>query len=199
MKRLLCVLLFAFPLFAADVEVGVDHVLTMMHGESAFDGGDLDVQTSRGFTAGAEVFFTPRVSTRFTATFINPVAILNPGDIDLNTLGIDTYAACARWHFTPAARFSPFAGGGVAFVSFGNLEQRFADDIEMEVGNETTFFAEAGLRYRFRPRIFLHATVMYMPLDGDVTVIRNQRPDVVLPERIDLNPMTISGGASWRF
>ena len=155
MKRLLCVLLFAFPLFAADVEVGVDHVLTMMHGESAFDGGDLDVQTSRGFTAGAEVFFTPRVSTRFTATFINPVAILNPGDIDLNTLGIDTYAACARWHFTPAARFSPFAGGGVAFVSFGNLEQRFAYDIEKEVGNETTFFAEAGLRYRFRPRIFL--------------------------------------------
>lgn len=197
--RLLLVLLLAFPAFAADVEAGVDHVITFMQGESAFDGGDLDVLTSRGFTASAEVFFSPRVSTRFSAMFINPVAILNPGDIDLNTLGMDIYGASARWHFTPEARFSPFAGGGAAFVSFGNLEQRFADDIEMEVDAKAAFFVEGGLRYRFHPHIFLHGTVTYMPLEGEVTVIHNARPDVVLPERVDLDPLTLSGGVSWRF
>jgi outer membrane protein W len=197
MKRLLFVLLIAFPLFAADVEVGVDHVITIMHGDPKFDGGELEVRTSRGFTASAEMFFSPRVSTRFTAMFINPVAFVN--DIDLNTLGMDIYGASARYHFEPRAHFSPFVGAGVAYVSFGNLEERFADDIEMEVDARTTFFAEGGVRYQFYPRLFFHGTVTYMPLEGDVRVIHNARPDVALPRQIELNPMTISAGASWRF
>ena len=197
--RLLLALLLAFPLYAADVEVGVHHAITMMTGESAFNGGDLDVQTSRGFAASAEVFFTPRISTQFAATFINPVAILNPGDIDLNTLGMDVYSASARYHFAPQRRFSAFAGAGAAFVSFGNLEQRFADDIEMEVDAETTFFVEGGVRYRFRPRIFFDLALSYMPLEGEVIVIRNVRTDVTLPERVPLDPVTLSGGVSWRF
>jgi outer membrane protein W len=197
--KLLLALLLAFPLYAADVEGRIGHVITRMTGQSEFDGGTLDLLTSRGFAASAEVFFSPRVSTQLAATFINPVAILNPGDIDLNTIGMDIWSASARWHFTPAARFSPFAGGGVAFVSFGNLEQRFADDIEMEVGEETAFFVEGGVRYRFRPRLFFDLTLSYMPLEGEVEVIRNARPDVVLPERVQFDPVTLSGGASWRF
>jgi len=197
MKRLLFALLFAFPAFAADVEVGVDHVITFMQGEPAFDGGELEVRTSRGFTASAEAFFSPRVSARFSAMFINPIAFID--DVDLNTLGMDVYGASARYHFRPDAQFSPFAGAGAAYVSFGNLEGRFADDLEMEVDAKTAFFVEGGLRYRFRPRIFVHTTVTYMPLEGDVRVIHDARPDVTPPERIELNPLTVSAGATWRF
>jgi opacity protein-like surface antigen len=181
------------------VEVGVHHVGTIMNGESAFEGGDLDVDTSRGFAASAEVFWTERVSTQFAGTFINPVAILNPGDIDLNTVSLDIYSATARYHFAPAARFSPFVGGGAAFVSFGNLEERFADDILMELDPEAAFLAEAGVRYRFRQRIFFDLTVSYMPLEAQTDVIRNNRPDVVLPARVSFDPVTISAGAAWRF
>ena len=200
--RLLLVLLLACgaaAASAAEIEIGVHHVATMMNGESAFDGGDLDVRTSRGFAASAEVFWTPRVSTQLAGTFINPVAILNPGDIDLNTVSLDIYSLTARYHFAPDARFSPFAGGGAAFVSFGNLEERFADDILMELDPETALVAEAGVRYRFRPRIFFDLSLSYMPLEAETTVVRNNRPGVVLPSRVSFDPVTISAGAAWRF
>jgi outer membrane protein len=183
---------------AAEIEAGVHHVATMMTGDSAFDGGELDVRTSRGFAATAEVFWTPRLSTQFAGTFINPVAILEPGDIDLNTVSLDVYSVTARCHFTPAARFSPFVGAGAAFVSFGNLEERFADDILMELDPETALIAEAGLRYRFRPRIFFDLTVSYMPLEGETEIVRNNRA-LALPARVSFDPVTVSAGAAWRF
>jgi outer membrane protein len=183
---------------AAEIEAGVHHVGTMMNGESTFDGGELDVRTSRGFTASAEVFWSERVSTQLAGTFINPVAILNPDDIDLNTVSLDIYSVRARYHFTPRARFSPYAGAGVAFVSFGNLEERFADDILMELDGEMAFLAEAGLRYRFRPRLFFDVSVSYMPLEGETEIVRNNR-SVALPSRVSFDPVTVSAGAAWRF
>ncbi|HEY0156368.1 MAG TPA: OmpW family outer membrane protein [Thermoanaerobaculia bacterium] len=196
--RLLLLLALALPIAAADVDVSVSHVGTFMTGDNAFPGGELDVQTSRGFAASADVFWTPRLSTRFAATFINPVAILQPADIDLNTVSLDIYSASARFHFTPAARLSPFAGGGAAIVSFGNLEERFADEILMELDPEAAFLVEAGVRYRFRPRIFLEVAVSYMPLEGEVDVVR-EREGVALPSRVAFDPVTISAGAGWRF
>jgi outer membrane protein W len=199
MKRLAVLLLLALPLYAADVEVGIHHVATVMTGEDAYDGGTLDVEVSRGFAASAEVFFSDRLSTQFAATFINPVAVINPGDVDLNTISLDIYSLTGRWHFAPAARFSAFAGAGAAFVSLGNLEERFDDRIEIEFDPETTFLAEAGVRYRVRPHIILTGALTYMPLEAESIVIRDARPGVALPPRISLDPVTLSLGAAWRF
>jgi outer membrane protein W len=199
MKRLAVLFLLAFPLRAADVEVGIHHVATMMTGDGAYDGAELEVELSRGFAVSAEVFFSERVSTQLSGTFINPVAVINPGDVDLNTISLDIYAVTGRWHFAPEARLSGFAGGGVAFVSLGNLEERFDDRIELEFDPETTFLVEAGLRYRFRPRIIFTGSLTYMPLEAESIVIRDERPDVPLPERVTLNPLTVSVGAAWRF
>lgn len=193
------VLLLTLPARAADVEVGIHHVATMMTGDGTYDGAELEVELSRGFAASAEVFFSERVSTQLSATFINPVAVINPGDVDLNTISLDIYALSGRWHFAPEARLSGFAGGGVAFVSLGNLEERFDDRIEIEFDPETTFLVEAGLRYRFRPRIIFTGSLTYMPLEAESLVVRDGRPDVPLPERVSLDPVTLSLGAAWRF
>jgi outer membrane protein W len=199
MKRLALLVLLALPLRAAEVEVGIHHVATMMTGDGTYDGAELEVELSRGFAASAEVFFSERLSTQLAATFINPVAGIHPGDVDLNTISLDIYALSGRWHFAPEARFSGFAGGGVAFVSLGNLEERFDDRIEIEFDPETTFLVEAGLRYRFRPRIIFTGSLTYMPLEAESIVIRDERPDVPLPEQVSLDPVTISVGAAWRF
>ncbi len=191
--------LVALPLHAADVEVGIHHVGTMMTGDGSYDGYELEVELSRGFAASAEWFFSERVSTQFSATFINPVAVINPGDVDLNTISLDTYALSARYHFAPASRFSYFAGAGVAYVSLGNLEERFDDRIEIEFDPQTTFLVEGGVRYRVHPRIALSAAMTYMPLEADSNVLRDERPGVSLPETISLDPLTLSAGASWRF
>jgi hypothetical protein len=200
LTALLCV--FSLPLLAADLELGIRHLGTAMRGESAFDGGKLDIAASRGFAATAEVFWSERVSTQVAATFINPETILfpaaqPPSDVDLNTLGVDTYSASARWHVAPRSRWCPFAGAGVALVTFGNLEQRFGDDIEMNFDAETAFFAETGLRFRFRPSVILDAAVSYMPLEVEPSSVRNTTT-VVLPSRLSLDPLTVSVGAAWR-
>ncbi|HEX8252863.1 MAG TPA: OmpW family outer membrane protein [Thermoanaerobaculia bacterium] len=199
MRVLLVLLLLALPLHAADVEVGVQHVGTMMMGETTFDGLELEVETTRGFAASAELFLSDRLSTRAAATFINPVAVINPGDIDLNTVSLDIYSVGARWHFAPASRVSAFAGGGAAYVSFGNLETRFTDDVELTLGSTAAFYVEGGARYRVLPRLFVEAGLSYMPLEAKTRVVLNERPGLTLPSRVTFNPLTLSAGATWRF
>lgn len=195
-------LLFAAPLAAADLELGIRHVAAAMTGDSAFDGGEVDIAASRGFAATAELFVTERFSTQLAATFINPETTLfpaaGPGDVDLGTLGVDTYSLTTRYHFAPQSRFSYFAGGGAALVSIGNLEDRFGDSLEMEYDREVTFLVEAGVRYRFQPRIFLDLAVSYMPLDAQPSFIRNDTA-LAIPDGLSLDPVTVSVGAAWRF
>lgn len=200
---LIALMLCCVSLRAADFEVGIRHVATAFTGDAEFAGGELDVVSTRGFAATAEVFWTPRVSTHFAATFVNPATILYPAstpphDVDLGTLGLDTYSASARWHFAPQSRWSAFAGGGVALVSIGNLEDRFGDEIEMTYDNETAFLVEGGVRFRFLPNVYLDAAISYMPLEAEPNFVRNET-NVVLPPRLSLNPATISAGAAWRF
>lgn len=187
------ILIAAMPLQAATLEAGIRHLSLSPMTES-----DIDVVSSRGFAATAEVFWTPHVSTQFAGTFVNPAAFLEPDDFDLGTLGMDIYSAGARWHFAPARRWSPFAGAGVALVTFGDLEDRFGEDLAIEVGNETTFFAEAGLRYEIVPNLFLDAAVSYMPLEASLTTGQNDTSRII-PSTLPLDPMTVSVGAAWRF
>lgn len=209
MKHVLLVfLLFAVPLHAADLELGIRHLSMSPRGDGVFDGGELDVVSSRGFGATAEVFWTPRISTQLAATFVNPAAIFFPTspfptlvpleDVDLGTFGIDTYAVTARYHLAPHARFSPFVGAGGAVVIFGDLEDRFGDDIEMTFDRETAFLVEGGLRYRVFPNVFLGAEVSYMPLEATPNHVRNDT-DLTLPASVKLDPLTVAVSASWRF
>ena len=204
MKRVwLFLLLLATPLRAADLELGIRHLSMSPQGDGAFDGGELEVVSSRGFAATAEVFWTPRISTQLAATFVNPAAFVfptnpPPNDLDLGTFGIDTYSATARVHFAPDARFSPFVGAGGAVVIFGDLEDRFGDDIEMTFDRENAFLVEGGLRYRVFPHVIVDAAVSYMPVEAKPNHVRNDT-SVPLPASVQVDALTISVGAAWRF
>jgi hypothetical protein len=202
MRRAFVFLLFfiALPLHAADIEAGGQHVIAMTGGDT----GTLDVKTSRGFSAHVEVFWSDRVSTRGTATFLNPAAILFPDnppptDVDLGTLGLDSYSATARIHLGGQRRLSAFAGGGAALVVIGNLDDQFGDAVEIEFDPETTFVAEGGLRYRIFPRVVLEAGVTYMPLEAEADILRATDPRYPLPSTIAVDPLIVSVGAAWRF
>jgi outer membrane protein W len=202
-KALLLALLLAVPLRAADLEFGIRHLSQWPRGDRAFDGGELEIVSSRGFAATAEVFWTPRISTQLAATFVNPAAFIvpttpPPNDLDLGTFGIDTYSLTARYHLSPDARLSPFAGAGGALVIFGDLEDRFGNDLEMTFDRETTLLVEGGLRYRVVPRVILDLAVSYMPLEATPNHVRNNT-NVTLPESVKVDPLTISVGAAWRF
>lgn len=198
-NAVLCVLLLAAPLHAADLEVGVQHVIAIPG-----DTGELDVATSRGFGAHLDVFWSERFSTRVAAVFVNPAAILvpenpPPADVDLGTLGLDIYSATARFHIAPRARFSAFAGAGVAVVTIGNLDDQFGDAVEIEFDQETAFVAEAGVRYRVHPRIMFEASAIYVPLEIEGNVRRAADPRIVVPSPIGVDPVVVNVGAAWRF
>ncbi len=188
MMRLALVLLLAFPVLAADVEVGVRHVVLFPTGDS----GELDIPMGRGFAPAVEVFWSERFSTQLAASFTNPEAILRPENaepVDLGTLGLDIYSASARYHFSPQTKLSGYAGAGAALAIIGNLDDQFGDEIEATFGNELTFLGEAGLRYKLWPGVFLELGVAYMPL----TATSDDFPDV------NVDPMVVTAGASWRF
>jgi outer membrane protein W len=200
--------LLAMPLYAADLELGIRHLSMSPRGDGSFDGSELEIVSSRGFGATAEVFWTPRISTQLAATFVNPATFLQPfspfptlvpvPDVDLGTFGIDTYSLTARYHLAPDARFSPFAGAGAALVVFGDLEDRFGDDIEMTFDRETAVMVEGGLRYRVLPHVFVDAAVSYMPLEATPNHVRNDS-NVELPSVVKVDPLTVSVGVAWRF
>lgn len=199
MKRVLLILLLATSLRAAEIEVGAQHVISIPR-----DQGTLDVEVSRGFGAHAELFWRDALSARVAATFLNPAAILfpenpPPTDVDLGTLGLDIYSASARYHFGARRRLSAFAGGGAALVVIGNLDDQFGEDVEIELDPETTFLAEGGVRYRFRPSLVLELGVTYMPLEGEPRVLRARDPRYPLPEVVTVDPVIVSAGAAWRF
>jgi len=196
-------LMLAVPLRAADLELGIRHLSTWPRGEKGFDGGDLEVVSSRGFGATAELFWTPRVSTQLAATFINPAAIVfptnpPPNDLDLGTFGMDTYSVTARYHVAPDARFSPFVGAGGAMVIFGDLEDRFGDDIEMTFEHQIAPVVEGGVRCRLFERVRLEVSASYMPLEATPNHLRNDTT-VPLPSSVSVDPLTVSFGAAWRF
>lgn len=190
----------AMPLAAADLELGIRHVVAQPSG----DRGDLDIGMSRGFGASAEVFWSPRFSATLAATLVNPEAILLPSNpppdaVDLGTLGLDVYSLTARWHIAPARRLSGFAGAGGALVQIGNLDDQFGDAFEADFDSETTFVVEGGLRYRVRPSVYLELGAMYLPLDAEPRVRVATDPNVVLPSTLELDHAIVSIGAAWRF
>ena len=180
MRSLLIVLFLAIPMSAAEIEAGAAHVI-MMPG----DNDELTIETSRGFGAHAEVFWSDALSTRAAATFLNPAVFA--GDTDLGTLGLDFWSATARWHIAPRARLSGYAGAGGALVVFGNLEDQNGDALEYEFDAKIAPVVEAGLRYRMHPRIRLEAGVAYIPLDAESDIT------------VTIDPMIVSVGAAWRF
>lgn len=192
------ILLAAIPLHAADLELGIRHVGHWPMGDGAFDGGDVEIVSSRGFAATAEVFWTPRISTQLAGTFVNPAAFLHPTEVDLGTFGMDAYSLSARYHFAPDAKWSPFAGAGAAMVIFGDLEDRFGDDLEMTFDRETTFIIEGGLRYHMFEHVIVDAAVSYMPAETTRNHVRNET-SLALPTTVAVDPLTVSVGAAWRF
>jgi membrane associated rhomboid family serine protease/outer membrane protein W len=197
---LAALVLMAMPMTAAQqYEVGIQHVILR-----PANTGEIDVATSRGFAATADWFVSDRTAAHFAATFVNPETILfpatpPPSDVDLGTLGLDIYSLSARYYVSPVARWSPYLGAGGAYVVFGNLEDRFGDDIDIEFDPELAPLAEAGLRFRFRRGIFFNAGITYIPVTATSNVRRNNDTRITLPAELKLNPVIVSVGIAWHF
>ncbi len=191
------------PLLASDFEAGMRYAVVPPR-TNDFAGSSLDIGSSGGFAATAEFFRSEQLSLHFAATFVNPAVILYPAvsppsDVDLTTLGLDTYSLSGRWYFMRDSRIRPYAGAGLGYVVIGDLNDRFGDAIEVVFDPKWEPVAEGGVRYQILPRLALDLSVSWMPLSAESKVVRNDDLRVELPAQIELDPLTFSAGAAWRF
>ncbi len=185
----LLLLALATPLFA-QTELGGRYIATIEQKTE-----NIELHTCQGFAAFGEKFWSESLSTRLEARFLQPAAFVS--GVDLGTLGIEPLALTMRYHLAPQARFSPYAGAGVAYVRFGDLDDQFGDDVDVTFDAETAFVGEAGVRLRLHERIYFDFGVTYMPVDATPQIHRSA--GVVLPDKVKINPIVLGGAASWRF
>lgn len=204
MRALLLIVLalLASPLVAQQrrFEAGVRYLAMIPLDRPEYSDGRLELQQGMGFGVSAERFWSERISTHLSADFAQPEAFLYPAsrgeEIDLVTLGINPVALTVRYHVWPGSRISPFVGGGGAIVFLGDLDDRFGEAIHADFEPVWAPSAEAGFRYRVRPRVTLDFTAAFTPVSANLTVVRTNTP---LPARLEINPLVVSAGANWRF
>ncbi|HVS33674.1 MAG TPA: OmpW family outer membrane protein [Thermoanaerobaculia bacterium] len=189
--RLFIIIILALPVSAADF--GIRYLSTYIK-----DSGKIEVPSSLGFGATAEVIWSRNLSTQLAGTFVQPAAILTSSNTDLGTIDMDVVSLVMRYRARDGSRFSPFAGAGAAVVFLGDLDDRFGNDIEAELETQTSLVVEAGVRSRISPRLTLEAAAMYLPLEPEVRVRRNEG-SAAIPPVITLNPIVVSIGISRRF
>jgi outer membrane protein len=113
------------------------------------------------------------------------------GEIDLTA-----FTAVTQWHFGGAGRFDPYVGAGAAYVT-GDVDV-IADEEdpeateEVELENEITWVANAGVNFRITDALSIGADAKYISYEP-------QAEDDETGETLDVNPLVISAAVKFRF
>ena len=201
-NRLLFVLfLFALslPLFAQS-EIGLTLNTSEFEDTTIVDPDEtlnISFEESAGFGVSFNDDWTPSFSTEFAAQGFG-------GDMRIKSEGITfgagelTAAAVTgmgQWHFNRAGRFSPYVGGGIAFVG-GEFDVATIVDFEedsFDLETETTWVAAAGVDVKLTNHFLVTGDVRYMPWTA--------RPEDSsdFEDELDIDPMIVSAGVKFRW
>ena len=112
----------------------------------------------------------------------------------IGELDLQAYSATLQWHFARGSRISPYIGGGAALVTadFDAEPIEGEPDEQVDLDNETTWLANAGVNFALTPSLSLGIDGKYIAYDpkgeGDTD-----------DERLDVNPLVFSAGLRFRF
>jgi len=163
---------------------------------------ELEFDEQIGYGVSYNRFWTPQLSTEFAVQRLGgdiDVSIIDGPTtitVDAGEIDLTAYSGTVQWHFGATGRFDPYVGGGVAYVT-GDVDliadpedPESVDNVELE--NETTWLANAGINYRLTNSIAIGADAKYIAYEpkgkGDAD-----------DERVDVNPLVISAGVKFRF
>jgi outer membrane protein W len=130
-------------------------------------------------------YWTPAISTRFSVTEFGIQALR----LDLGTgrtLDMNAISATVEYHALRDRIFSPYAGGGAAYVESEINQARGAG---LRAGRELAPLVTVGADLNFARRFALG-------LDGTYILYR---PDYEGFGRTDLDPFTVSATLKWRW
>ena len=101
-----------------------------------------------------------------------------------------------QYHFTPDSRFSPYVGAGLNYSMFyGEDEESGYSDLDVDGG--VGYALQAGMDYWINENWGLNLDAKYINLDVDVDV--NSGGSALAARNVDLDPIIIGAGVSYRF
>lgn len=130
-------------------------------------------------------FAYQRLGADLTLSFQNQVEAA--GDLDLDIL-----SGTAQLHFARGGMFSPYIGGGVAYVSgeAGSIDEDELGNADLE--NEVDFLLNGGLNLGFGRGFAIYVDGKYVMYEA-----RGDGDDD--SDAVDINPLIISAGVKFRF
>ena len=152
-------------------------------------GDELNVQSESGFTFGAGYLFTDKVGVELNSSekFEHQLNTANAGDIG----SIDRLPVNLLVNYYPMggmdSRVQPYVGAGLNYTRFSGEPENV--DVKASYGA----IGQAGVDLAVTENILLNGYVSYADVDTDVRV----GGDTV--GKVDMNPVTIGGGVTYRF
>jgi opacity protein-like surface antigen len=178
-------------------ELGVFISTSQFEDNEIQDAGDVfDAEFDEDMGVGVlyNRFWFGGFSTEFAYQRLGADLTLSFEDVveDVAELDLDVLSATAQLHFSPGGMFSPYIGGGVAYVSgqAGSIGAGELEDTDLE--SEVDFLANAGLNVGLGRSFAIF-------LDGKYIMYEARGEGDPEDESLDINPLIISAGVKWRF
>jgi outer membrane protein W len=198
---ILLLVLAAMPVAAQDHPVDWTLWGSMADLQGSNDLGDFKIETDSGFGIGlsANFFLSQRLSTEVAIFWLNPEATMSFGDIQYKMGETEIIPATLglQYHFVPESRWDPYVGAGAAYVTASNFESKDLDNLGagvIELDNKFSWFANAGVGYRFGKQLGVALDVRY--IDYGPTSTSSATGGT---EDLKLSPLVTSLGLRVRF
>lgn len=168
----------------------------------------LELDSAEGFGAGVAWFWSENVATELAAARISTPATLRfttpPVDsFELGDVEITPVTLMLRYHFAPSGFIDPYIGAGAAYVMLDKFEggaglgEIGLDRITIE--DEYGYAANAGISIRITPSIRLRLDGRYLAIETETRARFTGDPEETDPVDIEIEPLLISAGVSFRF
>jgi outer membrane protein len=197
---ILLVLLAATPLAAQDRPVDWTlWVSSASFGDSTL--GEFTAETDDGFGVGlsANFFMSDRFSAELAVFALKSDAEMRFAGIpfDLGDVEIIPVTLGLQFHLVKDSRWDPYIGAGAAWVSARDLESDDLDNLgvgAIDIDTEFSWFAGAGIGYRFGNQVGLAIDVRYIDYEPAST-----SKVTGVSQDLEFSPLLISLGLRARF
>jgi outer membrane protein W len=191
-------ILAATPIFAQNAELGL-WVATSQVGDTDEIEASIEFDNGLGFGVSLNQYWG-NLSGELSATALSQEGRITSealADIDIGDLDIIPITATLQFHFARRSAFSPYIGGGVAYILADDLQSEDLDVFEIgpvEVQDEFTWALQAGADINLSSRFAIGLDVKYIAYTPESAAEGEQDPI-----DLDLNPLIYSAGIKLRF
>jgi len=189
--------LAALPLAAQSNDVGLWYSTARLEQSSNTD-GRLSFDDATGYGVSFNHFWTGPLSTELSAYWLRAqggIDVAGSRVLDVGKLELKPITANVQWHFARASMLSPYVGGGLAYVTAGDLSSGDLDLVgigTVKIDKKLTWDANAGINIGLGRMFAIGVDAKYIKYEPDSKAAGNT-------EKLKFNPLALSAGVKLRW